>query len=99
MSRAEFDAEFAKLGYQWSESNRDKAYLGWELCNMKFKTQWDDLAWHLTQIEHPLQYLIAATKSGEVRNALTEANIHLMAGEEALKRAVELAKAEEGKDG
>jgi hypothetical protein len=88
----EFEAEFSKLGYQWSESNKDKAFLGWMLSMMKHQTQWDDLTWHLTQIEHPLQYLIAATPTGPVREALTEANILFMQAEESLKRAATLAK-------
>lgn len=30
--REAFQAEFDKLGYQWSESNQEKAFLGWKLA-------------------------------------------------------------------
>lgn len=30
--REAFEVEFAKLGYQWSDSNKDKAFLGWRLA-------------------------------------------------------------------
>lgn len=30
--REAFEVEFAKLGYQWSDSNKDKAFLGWSLA-------------------------------------------------------------------
>lgn len=30
--REEFDAEFVKLGYQWSDSNQAKAFLGWRMA-------------------------------------------------------------------
>lgn len=93
-TRKAFDSAFARLGYQWSESNQEKAYLGWELHmkELKNKTQWDDMTWHLTQIGHPLEYLIAVTPTGPIREALTEANIHFMEAEAALKKAVTLAK-------
>ena len=32
VERDEFQIEFNKLGYQWSESNQEKAFLGWRLA-------------------------------------------------------------------
>jgi len=45
---------------------------------MKNEAQFDDARWHLNRAQHPVDYLIAATPTGPIRNALTEANIHLM---------------------
>lgn len=33
--REQFQEAFDALGYQWSESNQDKAYLGWTLARRK----------------------------------------------------------------
>lgn len=30
--REQFEVEFAKLGHQWSEENKDKAFLGWRMA-------------------------------------------------------------------
>jgi len=59
---------------------------------MKHQAQWDDLVWHLKQIDHPINYLIAATPTGPIRERLTEANVHLMVAEQELMKAVEAAK-------
>ncbi len=61
---------------------------------MKNKTQWDEITWHLKRLEHPLQYLIACTPTGPIREALTEANINFLLAEAALVRAAEMAKKE-----
>lgn len=31
--REQFEVEFAKLGYQWSDANKDKAFLGWQMAH------------------------------------------------------------------
>ncbi len=35
--RAAFQAAFDKLGYQWSESNQEKAFLGWQLAMVRYE--------------------------------------------------------------
>ncbi len=40
--RAAFEAEFAKLGYLWSDSNKEKAYLGWRMA-LAFAARWQPI--------------------------------------------------------
>jgi len=30
--REQFEVEFVKLNYQWSDANKDKAFLGWQMA-------------------------------------------------------------------
>lgn len=48
----------------------------------------NDLLGDLEHIQEATEWLVLATPSGEVRNKLTEVNIHLMAAEAALKEVV-----------
>ncbi len=57
--------------------------------NIKRATQWHEVAWHLARIEQPMDYLIAATPTGRQRELLTEANIHRMAMEAVLQKALD----------
>ncbi len=54
---------------------------------MNGETQWADARWHMARIEHPVEYLIGITPTGELRNKLTEANIHLMSAKSILEQA------------
>ena len=58
---------------------------------IRAKTQWDDLLYHLHRIDHPLEYLIHSTPTGELRNHLTNVNIHMMGIAAELGKALALA--------
>lgn len=45
----------------------------------------NDLLGDLEQLQEAVEWLVTATPSGEVRNKLTEVNIHLMGAAMALK--------------